>query len=548
MALIGMPTNKEEWDEWGAALGYGFQDYDPQEYGAEGDEAGGADEADEADEAGWKIADTELIADGQAGDEGTEAEVTRAADETETDPEYGYRAIINHSPENGRVITEYVPIEFCRAAAANAVKDICYRQGQGMLCYDEKKGIWREDVGDSRLFSYLDLLTDKYRKTWDGNWPAEYPGIKQMCTKMENPDYLLNTLLPTVKKMLTQGGRLFDADPYSINCGGIAVNLRAGKQRPARRRDYFTKSMAFTPGDPDKAVRFRQFLLEVCGGDESKAAWVLRWFCRAAVGETLDSYVLNLEGGGGNGKSVMVRLFRRLYGGYGIVLPQELAIKGEGGGGETARYMQGLEGARYGVLPDCGKGSLRISAIKRISGGDEVQARALQHERVTFTPCVSIVICSNVPLFLNETGEAMIRRWKTVRFEWKGKPDRLLQDRLFKEEGAAITGLIVSECGKYLADIAAGGDGFPPCEAIDAWAKAYIEERDPVKQFLEEHPEMFKNPVVCKTAWATYQRESEDYGDKYPLLHIFRDGMRAAGFVAKRLKPHNTTCWTFIEA
>jgi hypothetical protein len=142
----------------------------------------------------------------------------------------------------------------------------------------------------------------------------------------------------------------------------------------------------------------------------------------------------------------------------------------------------------------------------------------------------------------------MIRRWKTVRFEWTGKPDRLLLDRLVKEEGAAITGLIIREAGCYLADIAVGGDGFPPCEAIDAWAKAYIEERDPVKQFLEEHQEMFKTPVLCKTAWATYQRESEDYGDKYPQLHIFKEGMRAAGFVEKRLNPQKRQHWVFFKA
>jgi hypothetical protein len=140
----------------------------------------------------------------------------------------------------------------------------------------------------------------------------------------------------------------------------------------------------------------------------------------------------------------------------------------------------------------------------------------------------------------------MIRRWKTVRFEWTGKPDRLLLDRLVKEEGAAITGLIIREAGRYLADIAVGGDGFPPCEAIDAWAKAYIEERDPVKQFLEDRQEMFKNPTLCKTAWAAYQNEAPLYGDKYPLLHIFKEGMRAARFVEKKLNPRQLRHWVYI--
>jgi phage/plasmid-associated DNA primase len=84
--------------------------------------------------------------------------------------------------------------------------------------------------------------------------------------------------------------------------------------------DYFTKSTGFKPGNPDEAVQFRQFLLDVCYGDESKAAWVLRWFCWAVAGKTLDPIILNLEGSGG--KSVIQNLFLRVYGGYGSVIPR----------------------------------------------------------------------------------------------------------------------------------------------------------------------------------------------------------------------------------
>jgi hypothetical protein len=78
-----------------------------------------------------------------------------------------------------------------------------------------------------------------------------------------------------------------------------------------------------------------------------------------------------------------------------------------------------------------------------------------------FEAVISLVIGSNTPLRLTETGEAIQRRLKNVKFEWKGKPDRLLPDKLLAE-GGAIMGLIIAECGAYLAGIESGGMGFPP--------------------------------------------------------------------------------------
>jgi phage/plasmid-associated DNA primase len=458
-----------------------------------------------------------------------------------------FKGIAGHNRWGGDFMQAANRTEFCDSLARIAQGGFCYKRGQGLMRYEAPSGTWVEDIKESKLLDFLFNAADEYRGYWKNSEKLnDWPSIARLCRSLESPTFIRMEVQPAVRAMLTQKGTLFDSDPFSINCGGMAVNLRTGKQRRARKEDYFTRRTAFKPGNPDKAVRFRQFLLEICGEDESKAAWVLRWFCRAAVGQTLDCYVLNLEGGGGNGKSVIANLFKQIYGGYGVILAQELAIKGEGNCGEMARAMQGLEGARYAMLPACGRGSLRVSAIKRLSSGDPAQARANYQERVEFIPCASIVICSNVPLFLNETGEAIIRRWKTVRFEWSGQPDRLLPKKLALE-GEAITGLIIREAGRYLEDIEAGGDGFPPCEAVDQWAKDYVEECDPVKQFLEEHPEMFKTPVLCKRAWEYYQNEAPSYGEKYPQLHIFREGMRAAGFTEKRLNPHKLRHWVFVK-
>jgi phage/plasmid-associated DNA primase len=213
-------------------------------------------------------------------------------------------------------------VNFAIADAGWAVNNMCVKQGMGGMFYDNGTGRWRPDSGDRTLTVYLLKLADIYRSTWEGK--TRHSGVLKMCGSLKKPSFMEREIAPLVKALLYKDSSLFDNDSYTINCQGIAVDLRTGKMRRAGPGDCFTKSTGFRPGNPDEAVRFRRFLLEVCRGDADKAAWVLRWFCRAASGKTLGP----LEGSGGNGKSVIQNLFLKVYGGYGTVLLQELIIQG----------------------------------------------------------------------------------------------------------------------------------------------------------------------------------------------------------------------------
>jgi phage/plasmid-associated DNA primase len=203
-------------------------------------------------------------------------------------------------------------------------------------------------------------------------------------------------------------------------------------------------------------------------------------------------------------------------------------IKGEGSS-EAARAFDGREGVRYGTLTDCGRGVLRLSELKRLTGGDMLQSRALYQESVMFKAVVSLVIGSNMPLRLTETGEAIQRRLKNVKFEWNGKPDSLLLDKLLAE-GEAITGLIIKECAAYLADIEAGGTGFPPCEALERHTRAHIEAQNPVKQFLLTHPEAGMGKMSSDMGWQLYKSFFKDAESYDPKRRDFNAGMEREGF------------------
>jgi hypothetical protein len=166
------------------------------------------------------------------------SEEEEAAEEKETDtgPEFSFNALKGYQRREDKIIILHVPTEFCTNAAKNAKRDLCYKHGQGMMYDSSEEGVWREDIGNSKLLNYLVNLAEKYRSTWGED--KTYPVVVKMCRRLESPAYIRNDLLPMVRDMLVQSGKLFDADPYSINCGGIAVNLHTGRQRQARRFLY----------------------------------------------------------------------------------------------------------------------------------------------------------------------------------------------------------------------------------------------------------------------------------------------------------------------
>jgi putative DNA primase/helicase len=511
-----LPCQLEDW----MYSGPDWEDYAPEDEGAAAEPP-----------AAWGFLSEKAAGEGESKDTILEGSPASA------DLNLLYEELTGYQPEVRPLLAASNAAEYAVSAARLAQNGLCVRQGTGLVYYDQKEGCWRPDVGEKRIASYLYKLAERFIAFWEnGGWGERGEGeakpipddTKALIKRLGEPSFLLHGVKPLMMALLHRDADIFNADGYMLNCAGIAVDLRTGKQRPACKGDYFTMSTKFKPGDSGKAVRFRQFLLEVCGGDESKAAWVLRWFCRAAVGRTLDSIILNLEGGGGNGKSIIQGLFLGVYGGYGVVLPQELVIKG-GGSGEAARAFHGLEGIRYGTLADCGGGTLRLSELKRLTGGDKITSRALYRESVTFTSAISLVIGSNTALRLTETGEAIQRRLKNVKFEWNGKPDPLLMEKLLAE-GEAITAVIIEECGKYLAEKAAGGTGFPPCEAIERHARGHIEAQNPVKQFLLEHPELVTNRAACAAVWVMFQAFAKDFGLQYPLKREFNAGMEREGY------------------
>jgi putative DNA primase/helicase len=135
----------------------------------------------------------------------------------------------------------------------------------------------------------------------------------------------------------------WDADPWSLNTPGGIVDLRTGSIRPARPKDYCTKSTAVAPSEGDPCL-FLNFLDRIVGGDAAMTAYLQRVFGYSLTGLTREHALFFGHGTGANGKSVLLSTVSGILGDYHKIAPIETFTASNSDRHPTE--LAGLRGAR----------------------------------------------------------------------------------------------------------------------------------------------------------------------------------------------------------
>ncbi|MBP7656152.1 MAG: hypothetical protein KA742_06330, partial [Pseudoxanthomonas sp.] len=164
----------------------------------------------------------------------------------------------------------------------------------------------------------------------------------------------------------------WDADPWMLNTPGGVVDLKTGRQRPHDRADRMTKITTATAGG-DCPI-WRQFLVEITGGDAELQAYLQRMAGYALTGSTQEHALFFLYGTGANGKSVFVNTLATILGDYATNAPMDTFMETR-----TDRHptdMAGLRGARFVSAIETGQGRRRAgSKGKDLTGRDQTPER-----------------------------------------------------------------------------------------------------------------------------------------------------------------------------
>lgn len=245
--------------------------------------------------------------------------------------------------------------------------------------------------------------------------------ISDICLKLKNTGTKANIMKEAQelfydKKFLQN----IDTKTHLLCCNNCVIDFKEKRARQGQPDDYITKStnIDYFPLDAKKhgkiMAEINDFINKLYPEEDMrKYMWEHLASCLIGINypQTFNIYT----GCGSNGKSKLVELMSITLGEYKAVVPISLITSKRASIGGTSSEIAQLVGIRYAVMQEPSKGMrLEEGPMKEITGGDEIQGRALFKNMITFRPQFKLVVCTNTLFDIKANDEGTWRRIRKV--------------------------------------------------------------------------------------------------------------------------------------
>jgi putative DNA primase/helicase len=309
----------------------------------------------------------------------------------------------------------------------------------------------------------------------------------------------------------------FDPDPMLLGLpDGLALDLRSGEVRTARKEDLITHIL---PVVPDGCCeRWEQYLEETHPNDPELIAYLQRLVGYWLTSDTREDMVAFFIGVGGSGKGTFAEPLQKLLGQYCIPIPIGMLLE-DTNEDRRLNYIADLRGTRLAV---CNEGSkmrrLDSRGIKMLTGGGWAVGRRMGQQAIRFKQTHKILILANDNPVL-ELDEAMMQRVHVVPFNQKFRDTDREQKGLreFFAEPEQLKGILawaVKGCLIWQKD------GLKPPASVTASTEQYFKDADFFEQFLqdetEEDPSFFESTESLYRVYVSWCNRN-GYTDKFTI-------------------------------
>ena len=301
-----------------------------------------------------------------------------------------------------------------------------------------------------------------------------------------------NAIVEIVQSFTSEEGNvLVDAEDLDKEMCYFGVNngeydLQTQTFNPGVPSHYITKHTSVDYDPEAKCPYWDKKFLEIMGSQEM-VDFMYRLFGCALTGDTGLNLLPIFFGVGANGKSTVIRTFRRLFGAYSVTAQAATFMKnpkGSNPGGARSDKIK-LKGAGLADVQETDAGAkLSASAVKEMTGDDNLTARApYASEEVDFRPTAMIIFATNHKPEVDDQGYAMWRRLLPIHF--KNLFDESKADTQLKHKVEAELPGILNRLFAGYADFKRRGRLDPPKEVLRE-RDIYKLESDPLAEWLEE--------------------------------------------------------------
>jgi len=220
--------------------------------------------------------------------------------------------------------------------------------------------------------------------------------------------------------------------------------------------------------------------MEILNRDDELIDYVHRAIGYSLTGLTIEQVLFLLYGSGANGKSVLLRILRAVFGKYAYNMPfstvelrDRAAIPNDVAALADKRLVTAAEtndGARFNE-----------ARIKALTGCDPVTARFLHSEFFTFEPVAKFWLSVNHKPHVADDSYAFWRRVRLIPFlrQFREDADPNLEKKLHDELPGILT-FFVNGCRQWQQR------GLKPPDVVQVATEQYQKESDPLSRFIDE--------------------------------------------------------------
>jgi len=282
----------------------------------------------------------------------------------------------------------------------------------------------------------------------------------------------------------------FDTNPYQFNCANGLLDLRDGSCNETRPVDRVTK-VAGAEFKPDATHQVWDSFLEAAQPDPEMRSFLARLMGSSMFGRVRDHKLPIFTGLGGNGKGTFIEAVSAAFGDYATSVDPDLLLATKHARHLT--FMMELRGRRLVFSPETERGRrLNEAVMKRLCGGDPIQANRMHRDPITFEPTHTLILVTNHLPEVSGDDPATWRRLMVVPWDTQFTTPDL--DMPTKLRDPQVQQAILAWCYRgYLEYLERGLD---PTVATVERTSEYQQESDTVGRFLSE---MTERGSTCST-------------------------------------------------
>lgn len=275
----------------------------------------------------------------------------------------------------------------------------------------------------------------------------------------------------------------FDNQRGLLNVHNGVLNLHTGELKPHDSTLLMTQ-LFNASYDPNATCENFEAFMEKVLPDPTLRSYTQRALGYTMLGDADQKAMFLIHGPSNTGKSTLMETIRDVFGTYGVTAPSGTFRARSGNDHGPTADLHTLRGRRFVSTSETAESTaFDEDLLKRLTGRDQVQSRALYESNVEWIPQLVLWMATNNPPRLNSDDDAVWRRLKMIPFLHQFTHDDEIHDmarRALMPERNGILNWLLAGLRDYLAF------GLEEPESVSVAAKEQRIATDSVARFLDD--------------------------------------------------------------